>query len=326
MTKLLRIVFIALAVVLLTSCLAGAVKTFGMVFGQRLVSIAAHNYSPEYGSDVEELIYAIAADVKAAREDKDKPEATAYAPADDGYGTQDGYYDQAMPVDGDMVEQGEVYEQATGYAYYPDAIVEEDMTLQPVVLDVDVLAQRMSDGAESPPLPIEDGATLYSSPGNPLAGDKIKLSFRSSCDCYVYIVGIDATGYVTSVFPDPDSQLQNPVTADRQYLIPTGTEWYGLDDYKGVEEIYFIASYNRRLDLERIIQRLSKQERAPAADYMPVRSATMAPRTRGIVKIDMGTTAQVAASNGDIHRFSPSTFKAQSADSDLVVTRWFNHQ
>ncbi len=354
--KYFALISIILLLPMLTSCLVGTtLETFATIFGKNLVSTAAHNYSPKYGDQVEELLYAMAADTKEAfkRKKKVRREEFALQAGSPDKSQNQGYYDdqennqqnynteqdyenqQYDNQQNDYIDQSSNSQQ-NDYSnqdnndqqdYYANQNTEQQSyQQQPMSLDVDILAQRMTEKGETPPTPIEDGEILYSVQGNPKAGDKIKLSFKSSCDCYIYIIGIDATGYVASVFPDPGSNLYNPVRANKSYLVPGGTEWYGLDDYKGVEEIYFIASYNRRLDLERIISKLSSQKRVVPPDYKQVKVAAVIPRTRGIVKIDMGSSTKVQASNGSIHTFKPSTFIANSKNADLSITRWFKHR
>jgi hypothetical protein len=58
----------------------------------------------------------------------------------------------------------------------------------PLALEVAVLVQRASAGGLSDPVPIADGATLYSDPNDPAAGDKLKISIRANCDCFVYVI------------------------------------------------------------------------------------------------------------------------------------------
>ena len=332
---------LALIIPLLSSCWAVAVKTFGAVFGQQLISVAAHNYSQDYGDQVEELLLTLASETKKSWNKEENNEQQAHnnqGGSQQGYDNQEynqqGYDNQHYSQQGydnqDYAQQGYDNQEYNQTSYNEPVANQQSLSQQnyeqaPLSLDVAVLAQRSSTGANSPPAPINDGDTLYSIPGNPEAGDKIKLSFKANTECYIYIVGIDATGYVASIFPDPSGNLTNPVTQNRTYLVPGGTEWYGLDDYKGIEEIYFIASYNRRLDLERIIKKLSEQERTVPANHKNVQVAAVIPQTRGLVKIKTGASTTVQSSFGQTHSFKPTTFIANSKNTDLMITRWFNH-
>ena len=196
----------------------------------------------------------------------------------------------------------------------------------PLALDVAVLVQRASDGRLSDPVPIDDGATLYSDPNDPAAGDKLKISFRANCDCFVYVIAVDGTGFLVPVFPDFESLDPNPVQAHRLQIVPKADEWYGLDAYTGIEEIYFVASFTRRTELERSIKRLAGQKRQPRTDYRPVRQAAIIPPTRGLVKVKTGQPASVQAQSGEAHDYTPTSFLATVKGADLVITRWFHHK
>ena len=196
----------------------------------------------------------------------------------------------------------------------------------PLALDVAVLVQRASDGRLSDPVPIDDGATLYSDPNDPAAGDKLKISFRANCDCFVYVIAVDGTGFLVPVFPDFESIDPNPVQAHQLYIVPQADEWYGLDAYTGIEEIYFVASFTRRPELERSIKRLAAQKRRLRPDYRPVREAAIVPPTRGLVKVKTGQPATVQAQSGETHDYTPTSFLATAKGADLVITRWFHHK
>ena len=199
-------------------------------------------------------------------------------------------------------------------------------TAAKLALDVALLVQRASAGEFSDPAPIQDGATLYSDPDDPAAGDKLKISFRANCDCFVYVIAVDGTGFLVPAFPDFESTDPNPVRAHQLYIVPPADEWYGLDAYTGVEEIYFVASFTRSTELERSIKRLAAQKRRVRPDYRAVRQAAVIPDTRGLVKIKTGQPAAVQAQSGKSHDYRPTTFLATVKGADLVITRWFYHE
>ena len=200
----------------------------------------------------------------------------------------------------------------------------------PIVLDAAILAQRASDRAarRSDPVPIQDGEVLRDGGSDPRKGDVLKFSFRVNCDCYVYVIGADATGYIARVFPDPASRHTNPVRANEQYVVPEGTAWYGLDQYKGVEQVFFIASRAPRQDIENSMNQLTPPSRGKLPkDFRAVREAIAQDKVlRGLVKVQMGTQSTVQTESGRRATFVPQAFVAQTAGDDVVVTRWFNHE
>jgi hypothetical protein len=196
------------------------------------------------------------------------------------------------------------------------------------VLDVAILAQRASDRAaqRTNPVPIKDGEVLRDGGSDPRKGDVVKFSFRANCDCNVYVIGVDATGYVVRVFPEKGAKPA--VRANRQYVVPEGTAWYGLDQYKGTEQVFFIASRRPRPDIEKSLDQLAKTSRASLSrNYRPVREAAVPDAaTRGLVKVQMGTKSTVRSEAGQSHSFVPQAFVAQQSADDVVVTRWFRHE
>ena len=180
----------------------------------------------------------------------------------------------------------------------------------------------LKDG--SPPVPVENGTVLYDGRNNLQESDRIKITFGANQLCYVYVVSIDATGWVTPVFPSSESSFQNPVLPDQSIQIPENTRWYALDTYRGVETFYFLASRVRRPDLENLLSELGSRKRSPIKQYQPVESATIA--TRGIVAIETGSPTQVQNQAGQTHNVTPTSFLAQVGSVDLVVTRWFQHK
>ncbi|MFT6791969.1 MAG: hypothetical protein ACJA04_001184 [Cellvibrionaceae bacterium] len=180
----------------------------------------------------------------------------------------------------------------------------------------------LKDG--SPPVVIEDGAVLYDAGEKLLDSDRIKIVFGTNQPCYVYVVGIDATGWVTPVFPSSESFFLNPISAHQPIQIPEGSRWYALDQYRGVETFYFMASRVRRPDIEKLLAEFSAKVRPPMEQYQPVENPTIA--SRGIVAIDVGKPARVQNQKGQTHNIAPPSFIAGVDGIDLVVTRWFYHK
>ena len=190
-----------------------------------------------------------------------------------------------------------------------------------------LLAQRKQANGRVKLAPIADGDTLYDGRGDRVAGDKIKVAFKANCNCFVYVIGIDATGYVAQIFPDPDlPQLKNPVRKGKQYMLPKGDDWWGLDEYRGVETIYFVATFRPRPDIENSIARLARQPRQVAVqNYVPVSQAAVVPQPRGLVKVTDAKPLNIDAGGGAQQAVTPTSFLASAAGADLVITRWFNH-
>ena len=194
--------------------------------------------------------------------------------------------------------------------------------MKPIGMNVALMTQR--SGAQTLER-IEDGAVLRDGRGNPVAGDRLKVHFAANCDCYVYVIGIDATGYVAQIFPDPEASLENPVVADKEYLLPEGNQWWGLDDYRGIEQIYFLASHDRRAEVEDILTSLAGQPRKLTAQYTPVTEPALIPVTRGLVKVTVAEPVSVPTAQG-AQQVTPTNFLSNASGAGLLISRWFEHQ
>lgn len=315
-------------------------------FGADLISSASANYSQKYASKVQDLMQGVYAKATHRQQPQQTasadpyggaypqtssayPSSGAYPAASDPYPSAAGSSQSPYPSSPSSSTASSPYPAAQASAY-PSAGVDPYGSAGSIVLEAAVLAQRAGDRAarRTDPVPIQDGDTLRDGGSDPRKGDVMKFSFRANCDCYVYVIGADATGYIARIFPDPASGLSNPVRSGQQYVVPTGTSWYGLDQYKGVEQVFFIASRTPRQDIEGPLNQLAQTARtAPPQSYRSVREpAATVSSMRGLVKVQMGTPSTIQSESGQRVSFTPQAFASQGGADDVVVTRWFNHQ
>ena len=345
-------------------CLAGCgsvapLAPLAVKWGADLISAAANNYSPQYSQQVESLLLAVYSDQVAKGMPGQQsgqtgsaayPSAAGHAqpypaspyPASPtqadpypsaGTATSNPYPSQAASSSSDpyssppQASSLTSSQQAYGASSSPYAPAVGSQATSAIVLDVAILAQRASDRAaqRNEPVPIRDGEVLRDGGSDPRNGDVVKFSFRANCDCYIYVIGVDGTGYVARIFPEKSGK---PVRAGQQYVVPQGTNWYGLDQYKGTEQVFFIASRGPRPDIEKSLQQLAQTSRSSLSrDYRPVREAALPDlATRGLVKVNMGTKSTVSSQSGRPYSFTPQAFAAQPGTDDVVVTRWFRHE
>jgi Domain of unknown function (DUF4384) len=312
--------------------------------GAELISKSSQNYSKEYSSDVERLLLAMYANKTgyagpvpgaggyaqgpapnpaypgAAAGGPYPQDSAAYAPPPAQYSAQASQPPQYGTPQGAQPQYG-----TPAYGQSPAAA-----SAAPIVLDATILAQRATDRSayRMDPVPIQDGETLRDGGSDPRQGDALKFSFRVNCDCYVYVIGVDATGYIARIYPDLASGHMNPVRAQQQYVVPGGASWYGLDQTKGVEQVFFMASRYPRPDIEGSLARLALTPRSSLSrSYSAVRKAGLpSSSTRGLVKMQMGTTSSVQGESGQQYTFTPQAFGTQPGADSIIVARWFNHQ
>lgn len=104
----------------------------------------------------------------------------------------------------------------------------------------------VSDGKVTKQVPIREDMTLKS-------GDQLKMFIELRTPCFVYVIHHGAQGEVQLLFP-PDAQR---FTADYQpaklYEIPPQDGWFRLNEQAGRETFYLVASAQRLLDMEKLL-------------------------------------------------------------------------
>jgi hypothetical protein len=192
-----------------------------------------------------------------------------------------------------------------------------------VAIDVALIRQKQTAKGKEVVI-MNDGDVLTDGGEKKDAGDKFKLVVRTSCDCYVYIVSIDGSAWAEPVFPAKAGTTANPVKKDQEVAFPEGPYWFSLDQVKGIETFYVVASANRRTDLEESMAKMAAETRPSSTIVAKVEEPPVIPRgvgatkTRGIitVKDDTGTATQV----------TPLSYMAGQPGQDVTVTRWFKHE
>jgi hypothetical protein len=192
-----------------------------------------------------------------------------------------------------------------------------------VTVDVAMIRQKQTAKGKEVVL-MNDGEVLKDGGANKEAGDRFKIVVRTNCDCYLYITAIDGSGWAEVVFAGKEGATLNPVKKDQEYAFPEGGHWYTLDQVKGIETFFVVASANRRSDLEESLAQLAAEKRPDAKIVAKVEEAPVVPRgvgsvkARGIVRVkdETGTALQV----------TPLSYAASQPGQDVTVTRWFKHE
>lgn len=191
-------------------------------------------------------------------------------------------------------------------------------------LDVTLLREVVVDG-RAIPVPIADGDTLRDGVGRDTDGDNLKIQVRPGAACFLYVISVDSTGWAQPLFPGGLSRGRNPVAAQQTVTFPDGNEWLYLDEYRGIETVYVLASRDRRDDIEAILDDLSLLERDPPSEPESVEEPPIVTRGFGGTR-PSSTPAQVVGSDGTRHQLAVQSFLGTGGASGLVVTRWFRHE
>lgn len=283
---------------LLTLSLAGCAMLPVLIppaleFAQSLLKASNDNYSPGYNEDLKVLLLAM------ARPSLPASTAPAAAMAPPAAAPTPAPVAAAPPP---QRPQG----QGQGFA-----------------LDLALLRKDIVNGRPTP-VAVQDGEVLRDGRGNAQAGDKFKIVFRPASDGYVYVIAIDGSGWAQGLFPSKHSVFSNPVVKGREYVLPAGPFWYSLDQFRGVETIYLVASYRSRPDIEAALSKIAGRERSPLATPQPVTQAPVVPN--GFAGSSPGQSAAIQSESGETRPVNLTTFFAAQASDDLRITRWFRHE
>ncbi len=256
---------------------------------------------------------------------------SGYSQAQSGYGQTQPGYGAATPY-GTQPAQPSYGAQQQPYggqayggqpSYGSTGIYGRGIGGEPVSVDVAMVRQKQTGKGKEVVL-MNDGEVLKDGGANKEAGDRFKIVVRTNCECYLYITTIDGSGWAEPVFPVKDGKTQNPVKKDQEYAFPEDGHWYTLDQIKGIESFFVVASANRRADLEESFAQLAAEKRPEAKIVAKVEEPPVIPRgvgsvkSRGIIKVqdDTGATLQV----------TPLSYAAAQSGQDVTVTRWFKHE
>ncbi|MEX0829905.1 MAG: DUF4384 domain-containing protein, partial [Nitrospirales bacterium] len=198
----------------------------------------------------------------------------------------------------------------------------------PIGLDVAMVKKTEMNGTQIM-IPIKDGDLLKDGRGNAQAGDKFRIMFRANIDCYVYVIAIDGSAWAQGVFPSLSSPFANPVKQGQPYIIPENNNWLSLDQFKGIETIFFVASHEKRQDIEDILTNIAGKERHPSETPQQVTEAPIIPA--GFHRSQPSRTPfiigqQSHSPQGQDQGLIPTTYFTQKAGEALRVTRWFRHE
>jgi hypothetical protein len=249
---------------------------------------------------------------------------SAYGQPQTGYGQPQSAYGSQAPQQSNVYGSGYgTSGQPYGGQYGTAGVYPRGFPAEPVAVDVAMIKQKQTAKGKEVVL-MSDGDILRDGGPNKEAGDKFKVVVRTNCDCYLYIVAIDGSGWAQPVFPGKEKPAANPVKKDAEYAFPEGPYWFSLDQVKGIETFYIVASANRRTDLEESFVQLASETRPAASLVAKVEVPPVVPRGVGSVKPRGIITVRDEA--GASAQMTPLSYVAGQSGQDVTVTRWFTHE
>jgi hypothetical protein len=85
------------------------------------------------------------------------------------------------------------------------------------------------------------------------SGDEIKMVVQLTKPCFVYVVYVGSKGELSLLFPYEFSQFTTDYKVGKNYYVPRSAPWFRLDENKGKETFYLLASSERLTVLENLV-------------------------------------------------------------------------
>jgi hypothetical protein len=97
-------------------------------------------------------------------------------------------------------------------------------------------------------------------------GDRLKLLVELEKKCFIYVIYRSSQGEVALLFPYELRQFADDYITGKKYYIPQGDRWFELDENKGEEKFYLLASAQRLAELETLLEQYmaAEQSQKPA--------------------------------------------------------------
>ncbi|MBW1910960.1 MAG: DUF4384 domain-containing protein, partial [Deltaproteobacteria bacterium] len=86
-------------------------------------------------------------------------------------------------------------------------------------------------------------------------GDQLKLFVELKKKCFVYLIYCSGQNELHMLFPYEIQQFTADYETRKKYYIPQGTKWFELDENIGLETFYLLASAQRLIGLEALMEK-----------------------------------------------------------------------
>jgi hypothetical protein len=89
------------------------------------------------------------------------------------------------------------------------------------------------------------------------SGDRLRVHLRPLAPCYMYLLLHDSRKDMYLLFPDSLPSAEG-AAVEHPLVLPSGDSWFRLDEHRGTEKFYLIASSSRLQALEEAAARTWK--------------------------------------------------------------------
>ncbi|MBI4243062.1 MAG: DUF4384 domain-containing protein [Planctomycetes bacterium] len=148
--------------------------------------------------------------------------------------------------------------------------------------------------------------------------DNYKVVFSVNKTCYVYVFQIDSATKIDIIFPRNSARQE--VKPGDSLQIPASNDWFYLDQNRGVEHVYLVASLNPALSLEDVLKAASSSS-FQQKEVVSVKEPVVI--MRGIGGMRKGNSASVTSRQGQSYKLDLNRY---SSAGQICITRWFRHE
>jgi len=93
------------------------------------------------------------------------------------------------------------------------------------------------------------------------SGDRIKFFVKPESPCYLYLIYQSSQRELRVLYPSRFKQLDGQQTRFGKQYIPDGNQWFELDEHTGREKFFLLASIQRLVDLETLVNRYESADK-----------------------------------------------------------------
>ena len=93
------------------------------------------------------------------------------------------------------------------------------------------------------------------------SGDQIKFFVKPESPCYLYLIYQSSQRELSVLYPSRFKQLDRQDAGSGKQYIPDGNQWFELDEHTGQEKFYLLASIQRLVDLETLINQYESADK-----------------------------------------------------------------
>ena len=173
--------------------------------------------------------------------------------------------------------------------------------------------------------PLKSGAVLKS-------GDHYKIQFTSQDNGYVYIFQIDSSNTVYQLFPMEEWQgvrldNLNPVKAGVTYNLPDDNKSFVLDQQRGSETLYFLASRKDDPNIKKLAKQMhdARKQGNKQLSNSAQRALTKTFKTRGPAKIVSDPSSETEVNWNKQEKFKVSEQRLNNLCATCVNEVTFSH-